>query len=75
MVTAIARDSFARGDAVRERVYDTAGCDWCERFLRTPKGRTYLYRYGWRADSLSGTINWQKSHFCSRDCCRAYNGG
>ena len=58
---AIARDSFARHDVVRQRAHGE--CAWC--------GQPARFRYGIHSDG--GRRSMQTRVFCGRSCERAFN--
>lgn len=70
----VSRDSFARQETHKERVYTVAGCQWCGQKKRTrsgPSGQFYLYRYSIENDAgRKSSIN---GLFCSLDCMRSYH--
>ena len=66
-VVSIYRDSFARGNVVRETVpkSDRGKCAWC--------GQPARFRYGWEDDSRPRPF-FDSHQFCGRDCSRSYWG-
>ena len=70
MSTAVSRDSFARGEYVRECHPNTDGhrreCQWCG------QSPARLYTYTWETDGMFGT--WRSSKlFCNLGCFHSYH--
>lgn len=69
-MTYISRDPYARSELHRYNVYTNQNCAWCGQVRKTPKGRTYIYRYVIENDS-GHTV--EDDHlFCSISCRRSY---
>ena len=68
----IDRDPFARQTMFRETVFTRETCAFCGNVKRTPKGRTYLYRYYVENDGIRTRPEPVKGLFCGIDCMRSY---
>ena len=69
MSLSVQRDSFARGEYVRECLTNTTSqcsCKWCG---NTPKR---LYSYTWVADDVSWQVWRSGEYFCKWQCYRSF---
>ena len=66
------RDSFARTETHKERIYTTNGCAFCGQGRKTKSGRQYLWQFRREDDAVGVKSSFDVRLFCSIGCRRSY---
>jgi len=64
----IVHEPFGRFTLYSKRIYVNETCEYCGSVKTTPKGRKFLFNYGYQSDGYGAKLQFENRYFCSKNC-------